>query len=154
MSTLATADTDGLGRILLEGTGALFAYAGVGLVLFVVGFYMIDLAVPGRLIKVIREHRNPNATLLACASLVGAGLIVAVSIFAAHGSLLEGLARVAVFGGFGIVAQTVATVIFDRLIGVSVGELADDEDDKLEPAAVLLAVANLMIGFVTAVAVY
>ncbi|QXJ25024.1 DUF350 domain-containing protein [Actinomadura graeca] len=153
MTTLAAND-DGLGQILLEGTGALFAYAGVGLALFIIGFYMTDFATPGRLITVIREHRNPNATLLACAATVGVGMIVAMSIFASGGDLAEGLSRTLVFGGVGIIAQTVATVVFDRLVGISVGTMADDADDRLEPAAILLAVANLMIGFVIAVAVY
>jgi uncharacterized membrane protein YjfL (UPF0719 family) len=145
---------DSLPQILLEGSGALLAYAAVGLVLFVIGFYMTDLATPGRLITVIRTHRNPNATLLACASTVGVGLIVAVSIFASGGDLVEGLTRTLVFGLVGIVAMTVATLIFDRLVGISIRELADDDEDKLEPAAILLGVANLMIGFVTAVATY
>jgi uncharacterized membrane protein YjfL (UPF0719 family) len=152
MTTLA--NDESLGQILLDGTGALLAYAAVGLVLFVVGFYMTDLATPGRLITVIRKHRNPNATLLASASTVGVGLIVAVSIFASGGDLLEGLTRTLVFGLVGIVAMTVGTLLFDRLVGISIKQLADDAEDKLEPAAILLAVANLMIGFVTAVAVY
>lgn len=143
-----------LGSILLEGTGALLAYAAVGLLLFVIGFYMTDLATPGRLITVIRTHRNPNATMLAVASTIGVGLIVAVSIFASGGDLAEGLLRTLVFGGVGIIAMTIATMIFDRLVGISIRELADGSEDKLEPAAILLAVANLMIGFVTAVAVY
>ncbi|MEU5878467.1 DUF350 domain-containing protein [Spirillospora sp. NPDC047279] len=145
---------DSLLQVLLEGSGALLAYAAVGLVLFVVGFYMTDLATPGRLITVIRDHRNPNATLLAVASTVGVGLIVSVSIYASHGDLVEGLTRTLVFGGVGIVAMTVATQVFDRVVGISIKKLADDADDKLEPAAVLLAVANLMIGVVTAVATY
>jgi uncharacterized membrane protein YjfL (UPF0719 family) len=152
MTTLA--NDDGLAEILLEGSGALLAYAAAGLVLFIVGFYMTDLATPGRLITVIREHRNPNATLLAAASTVGVGLIVSVSIYAAHGDLVEGLSRTLVFGGVGIVAMTVATQVFDRVVGISIKQLADDAEDELEPAAVLLAVANLMIGVVTAVATY
>lgn len=152
MTTLA--NDESLGQILLDGTGALLAYAAVGLLLFVIGFYMTDLATPGRLITVIREHRNPNATLLASASTVGVGLIVAVSIFASGGDLLEGLTRTLVFGVVGIISMTVATLVFDRLVGISIKDLADDSEDRLEPAAVLLAVANLMIGFVTAVAVY
>ncbi|MFI0444645.1 DUF350 domain-containing protein [Actinomadura sp. 6N118] len=148
------ANDDSLAQILLEGSGALLAYAAVGLLLFIVGFYMTDLATPGRLITVIREHRNPNATLLATASTVGVGLIVSVSIYASHGDLLEGLSRTLVFGGVGIIAMTVATQIFDRVVGISIKQLADDAEDKLEPAAILLAVANLMIGVVTAVATY
>lgn len=153
MTTVAAND-DSLGQILLDGTGALLAYAAFGLVLFIIGFYMTDLATPGRLITVIREHRNPNATLMACAATVGVGLIVAVSIFASGGDLAEGLTRTLVFGGVGIVAQTIATVVFDRLVGISIKDLADDSEDRLEPAAILLSVANLMIGFVIAVAVY
>ncbi|GAA2575710.1 DUF350 domain-containing protein [Actinomadura fulvescens] len=152
MTTLA--NEDGLAQVLLEGSGALLAYAAAGLVLFIIGFYMTDLATPGRLITVIREHRNPNATLLAVASTVGVGLIVSVSIYASHGDLLEGLSRTLVFGGVGIVAMTVATQVFDRVVGISIKQLADDADDELEPAAILLAVANLMIGVVTAVATY
>ncbi|MFG1999588.1 DUF350 domain-containing protein [Spirillospora sp. NPDC048911] len=151
---ITAANEDSLVQVLLEGSGALLAYAAVGLVLFIVGFYMTDLATPGRLITVIREHRNPNATLLAAASTVGVGLIVSVSIYASHGDLMEGLARTLVFGGVGIIAMTVATQIFDRVVGISIKQLADDADDELEPAAVLLAVANLMIGVVTAVATY
>lgn len=79
---------------------------------------------------------------------------MAVSIFAAGGDLAEGLTRTLVFGLVGIVAQTAATMAFNRLVGINVRELADGPEDQLEPAAVLLAVANLMIGFVTAVAVY
>lgn len=153
-TVLAANDNDPLGRVLLEGSGSLLAYAAVGLVLFIVGFYMTDLATPGRLITIIRDHRNPNATLLASASTVGVGLIVGVSIFASHGDLLEGLARTLVFGGVGIVSMTIATQVFDRVVGISIKQLADDEEDQLEPAAILLAVANLMIGFVTAVATY
>ncbi|WP_395110846.1 DUF350 domain-containing protein [Actinomadura sp. SCN-SB] len=145
---------DSLAQILLDGTGAILAYALVGLVLFVVGFYMTDLATPGRLITVIRTHRNPNATLLACASTVGVGLIVAISIFASGGDLMEGLTRTLVFGLVGIVAMTIATLVFDKVVGISIRNLVDDSEDKLEPAAILLGVANLMIGFVTAIAVY
>lgn len=156
MTPLAAAASgdESLGHVLLHGSGALLAYAAVGLVLFVAGFYMTDLATPGRLIHVIRRDRNPNATMLACASMVGVGLIAAVSIFAAGGNLAEGLTRTLVFGLVGIVAQTAATMAFNRLVGINVRELADGPEDKLEPAAILLAVANLMIGFVTAVAVY
>ncbi|GLW62771.1 DUF350 domain-containing protein [Actinomadura rubrobrunea] len=143
---------DELGQILIEGVGAIFAYAAVGLALFVLGFYIVDWTTPGRLISIIRRDRSPNATFLACAATIGIGLIVAVSIYSAGGDLLEGLIRVAVFGGVGVIAQAIAVLVFDRLVGVDVRGCV--KEPKLEPAVVLLGVANVAIGLVTAMAVY
>lgn len=141
-----------LGQILAEGVGAIFAYAAVGLALFVIGFYVIDWSTPGRLISIIRRDRSPNATMLACSAMVGVGLIVAVSIFSADAELLEGLIRTAVFGGVGVVAQVIAMLVFDRMIGIDIRGCV--QESKLEPAAVLLSVSNVMIGLVTAMATY
>ncbi|WP_433326300.1 DUF350 domain-containing protein [Spirillospora sp. CA-294931] len=142
---------DNLGNVLAEGVGAIFAYAAVGLVLFILGFYIVDWTTPGRLISIIRTDKSPNATFLASAATIGIGLIVAVSIYYAHGDLLEGLIRVSVFGGVGVVAQGLAVVIFDRIIGVDVRGCV--KAPKLEPAVILLGVANVSIGLVTAMAV-
>lgn len=143
---------DELGQILAEGVGAIFAYAAVGLALFVIGFYIIDWSTPGRLISIIRRERSPNATLLASSAMVAVGLIVAVSIFSAEADLLEGLIRTVVFGGVGVVAQSIAMLIFDRLIGIDIRGCV--QESKLEPATVLLSVSNVMIGLVTAMATF
>ena len=136
---------------LLRGAGAIASYAAVGVILMIVGFYVIDLATPGRLSEVIRSQRNPNATLLASSAMAAVGLIVAASIWSSGGRLAEGLAGTAVFGLVGIVVQTLAMLLFDRVAGISVRELV--KEPELQPGARLLAVTHVAIGLITAVAV-
>lgn len=136
---------------LLRGAGAIASYAAVGVILMIVGFYVIDLATPGRLSEIIRSQRNPNATLLASSAMAAVGLIVAASIWSSGGRLAEGLAGTAVFGLVGIVVQTLAMLLFDRVAGISVRELV--KEPELQPGARLLAVTHIAIGLITAVAV-
>ncbi|MEO3800346.1 DUF350 domain-containing protein [Nonomuraea sp. B1E8] len=138
-------------EVLTRGAGAIAAYAAVGVALMIVGFYVIDWATPGKLSEVIRTERNPNATLLAASAMAAVGLIVAASIWSSGGRLTEGLAGTAVFGLVGIVVQTVAMLIFDRVVGISVRELVKEPD--LQPGARLLAVTHVALGLITAVAV-
>ena|SRR5918992_1823264 len=150
-AALALALQDGLGESLGRGALAILAYAALGLVLFVAGFYVLDVATPGKLSQIIRAERNPNATLLTAAGMAGVGLIVAASIFASGGNLADGLLATLVFGAIGIVAQTVAMLVFDRLIGIDIRGLI--KAPQLEPAAMLLGTTRVMIGLVTAIAV-
>ncbi len=138
-------------EFLLRGAGAIASYAAVGVILLIVGFYVIDLATPGKLSEVIRTERNPNATLLAASAMAAIGLIVAASIWSSGGRLAEGLAGTAVFGLVGIVVQTLAMLLFDRVVGISVRDLV--KEPELQPGARLLAVTHVAIGLITAVAV-
>ncbi|GAA0364274.1 DUF350 domain-containing protein [Microbispora corallina] len=146
-----TAPSTSLAGVLGHGALAILAYAVLGVLLLVAGFYVVDLATPGRLSKVIRADRNPNATLLAAASLAGVGLVVAASIWSSGGELREGLLATLVFGLVGIAVQTLGMVAFDKVAGIPVRELV--EEPALHPAAVLLAVTHFVIGLITAVAV-
>ncbi|MEU4514800.1 DUF350 domain-containing protein [Nonomuraea wenchangensis] len=136
---------------LARGSGAVASYAAVGVLLMIVGFYVIDWATPGKLSEIIRSERNPNATLLASSAMAAVGLIVAASVWASGGRLVEGLAGTAVFGLVGIVVQTVAMLVFDRIVGISVRDLV--QEPELQPGARLLAVTHVAIGLITAVAV-
>lgn len=136
---------------LARGAGAIAAYAAVGLVLLIVGFFVIDLAIPGKLSTIIKTERNPNATLLTASGLAAVGLIVAASIWASGGRLAEGLAATAVFGLVGIAVQTVAMLVFDRVVGISARELV--KEPELQPGARVLAVTHVAIGLITAIAV-
>ncbi|MER7503509.1 DUF350 domain-containing protein [Nonomuraea pusilla] len=136
---------------LARGAGLIGSYAAVGVILMIVGFYVIDFATPGKLSHIIRSQRNPNATLLATSAMVAVGLIVAASIWSSGGRLAEGLAGTAVFGLVGIVVQTVAMMVFDKIVGISVRALV--AEPELQPGARLLAVTHVMIGLITAVAV-
>ncbi|WP_433241577.1 DUF350 domain-containing protein [Streptosporangium sp. CA-135522] len=140
-----------LAEILGRGALAIVSYAALGVILLIIGFYVIDMAIPGKLSQLIKADRNPNATLLTGSGLAAVGLIVAASIWSAGGALHEGLLATAVFGLVGIAVQTVAMVAFDRVAGISVRELVQEPD--LQPGARLLAVTHLVIGLITAVAV-
>lgn len=148
---MALALDSAFGEVLGDNTLAILAYAGVGLVLFVIGFYVVDLATPGRLVSVIRHDRNPNATLLASAAMVAVGVIVSASIFATDAALGEGLIATAVYGLVGIVAQVVAMLVFNLLIGLKIKDLCHEQ--TLQPGTWMLAVTYVMIGLVTALAV-
>ncbi|MER5626058.1 DUF350 domain-containing protein [Streptosporangium sp. NPDC002544] len=140
-----------LAEILGRGALAIASYAALGVILLIIGFYVIDMAIPGKLSRLIKEERNPNATLLACCGLAAVGLIVAASIWSSGGALQEGLLATLVFGLVGIAVQTVAMIAFDRVAGISVRALV--KEPELQPGARLLAVTHLAIGLITAVAV-
>lgn len=139
------------GEVLGDNVLAIAAYAAVGLVLFLAGFYAVDLATPGHLVSVIRKERNPNATLLACAAMVGVGVIVSASIFATEAALAEGLIATGVYGLVGIVVQVLAMLIFNLVIKLRISDLC--RETTLQPGTWMLAITYVMIGFVTALAV-
>jgi hypothetical protein len=141
----------GFGEALGRGALAILAYAALGVLLLVAGYYAIDLATPGRLSTIIRTDRNPNATLLASTGVFAVAMIVAASIWASGGRLVEGLLSTLVFGAVGIGAQVVASIVFDKLVGFDLKGLL--REDRLQPSAVLLGSTHLGIGLVTAVAV-
>ena len=134
-----------------NGAGSILAYAVLGLALLVVGFYAIDLATPGRLSVIIRDERNPNATMLAACGVFAVSLIVVAAIWSSGGRLIEGLISTLVFGVVGIVAQVVAAFAFNVLVRIDVRRLV--HEPALQPAAVLLGVTNVAIGLVTAISV-
>ncbi|WP_433363110.1 DUF350 domain-containing protein [Streptosporangium sp. CA-115845] len=149
--SVPSTETLSLAEILGRGALAIAAYAALGVILLIIGFYVIDMAIPGKLSRLIKEERNPNATLLACSGLAAVGLIVAASIWSSGGALQEGLLATLVFGLVGIAVQTVAMIAFDRVAGISVRDLV--KEPELQPGARLLAVTHLAIGLITAVAV-
>lgn len=144
-------DTTSLAEILGRGALAIAAYAALGVILLIIGFYVLDLAIPGKLSQLIKVDRNPNATLLTGSGLAAVGLIVSVSIWSSGGALHEGLLATLVFGLVGIAVQTVAMVAFDKVAGISVRELV--KEPNLQPGTRLLAVTHLVIGLITAAAV-
>jgi uncharacterized membrane protein YjfL (UPF0719 family) len=147
----ASAFSEGFGTALGHGAGAIASYTALGIVLLLVGFYAVDLTTPGRLTAIIRTERNVNATLLAVCGIAGVGLVVAASIFASGGKLLEGLIATLVWGLVGIVAQQIAMMIVRLLLGVDVAALMKKE--TMEPSAILLGATQVTVGLITAVAV-
>lgn len=139
-----------LPEILGRGVLAIVTYALLGVLLLLLGYFVVDWTTPGKLGSIIRGDRNPNAAMLAASGLTGVALIVVAAIFTSGGNLVEGLTEAAVFGVVGIGAQALASLVFERVIGMNPKVLMDER--TLTPAAVVVGVTRIGIGLITAFA--
>jgi uncharacterized membrane protein YjfL (UPF0719 family) len=129
---------------LFESVLQVLAYTGVGLVILVVGFVVLDAITPGRLGQLVMDG-NPGAGLLAATSLASLGLILYFAIYFT-GAGWDGLDDAAVFGIVGVVAQTAGFFILDLLIP---GKLAQHcFNPTLHPAAWVTAGIQLSVALI------
>ena len=120
------------------------AYSGVGLVVLVVGFFVLDLLTPGKLGQLVMEG-NPGAGLLAATGLASLGLIL---YFAIHftGAGWDGLDDAAIFGLVGVLVQAVGFFVLDMVIP---GKLGDHcFSPTLHPAAYVTAGIQVTVALV------
>lgn len=150
MPSVLLAAAPGLPEILGRGALAIVCYALLGLVLLVLGYFVVDITTPGNLSQVIRREGNPNAAMVAASGVFGVALIIVTAIFTSGGNLIEGLTETAVFGLVGILAQAGASFAFERVVGMDVRGLV--REPRLSPAAVLVGVTRIGIGLITAFA--
>jgi uncharacterized membrane protein YjfL (UPF0719 family) len=120
------------------------AYSGVGLVVLVVGFFVLDLLTPGKLGQLVMDG-NPGAGLLAATGLASLGLIL---YFAIHftGAGWEGLDDAAVFGLVGVVVQAVGFFVLDLVIPGKLG--AHCFSPTLHPAAYVAAGIQVSVALI------
>jgi uncharacterized membrane protein YjfL (UPF0719 family) len=142
----ASSLTDALSR----GVPAIVAYAFLGALLLLLGYFVTDWTTPGKLSAIIRTEHNPNAAMLAASGVAGVALIVVAAIFTSGGNLVEGLTETLVFGVVGIAAQAIASLAFERVIGMDPRRLVSEP--ALSPASVLIGVTRVSIGLITAFA--
>ena len=142
----ASSLTDVLGR----GSLAIVTYALLGTLLLLLGYFVTDWTTPGKLSAIIRTEHNPNAAMLAASGVTGVALIVVAAIFTSGGNLIEGLTETLVFGVIGIAAQAIASLAFERVIGMDPRRLMSEQ--ALSPASVLVGVTRVGIGLITAFA--
>lgn len=107
--------------MILELVAQILAYTGVGLVILVAGFFVLDLLTPGNLGKQVVEG-NPNAALLSAATMLSLGVVLWFAIFfTAPG--WEGLDETVVFGLVSVAAQAIGFLVLDL---VTPGKLGDE----------------------------
>src|SRR5688572_17351392 len=112
---------------LVNGLLSTVAFAALGLVLLMIGFYVIDLLTPGRLGQLIFvEHRRDPALLLG-SSVVAIATTATTAIYTAEADTLQGLAETAAYGLIGIALLAFAFVILDLLTPGRLGELMTDD---------------------------
>ena len=86
---------------IVNGLGRAGAYGALGLVLLVLGIFLVDLLLPGKLGRQIWQERNRNAAVVLSSSLLGIGGIVFTSIWTTYDDFGKGLVSTAVFGVLG-----------------------------------------------------
>jgi uncharacterized membrane protein YjfL (UPF0719 family) len=130
----------------LDLVGQMLAYTGVGLVILVLGFFVLDLLTPGRLGELVMA-RNVNAAILTSATLVSLGLVEYFAIYYT-GDAWHGLDDAAIFGVVGVAAQAVGFLVLDFL---TPGKLGDHVvDATFHPAAVVSASVQLSVALIIA----
>jgi uncharacterized membrane protein YjfL (UPF0719 family) len=148
VNTLALSAT--FGHDLLRGVGAILLYGIVGLLLMFVGFYAIDWTTPGKLSKLVHQGL-PNAVIVTASGLLSMAFIVVVAIFNSASDLTAGLVTSLVYGLLGIVVQVVAVRLLEWATRIDVGRTIEDE--RFQPASVVVAALHLALGLVVAVAI-
>jgi uncharacterized membrane protein YjfL (UPF0719 family) len=126
------------------------AYAGVGLVILVAGFFAVDLLTPGHLGRQVMEDRNVNAGLLLAAALFSLGLIQWFAVFFSGGGW-SSLIDVVVFGVLGVALQAVGFLVLDALTPGRLGAICM-ATERLHPAAGVAASVQVAVALVVCAA--
>jgi uncharacterized membrane protein YjfL (UPF0719 family) len=135
---------------LIDLAGGLL-YGVEGLLLMVLGYYVIDLAIPGNLGKVLVHDRSRDAGLITGAGLIGIGAIVTVAIWNAEGDLAQGLAQAGGYGVVGIVLMGLSFKVIDLITPDRLGHIIAAEDDQ--PVTYMIAAALISLGAILAAAI-
>lgn len=133
---------------LLDGLVATLAFAGVGLALLVVGFFMVDLLTPGRLAHQIFTEHNRDAALVLASSLFSLGLILATAIHTAAEDTWEALLETTAYGLLGVALLGLSFAVLDWITPGRLGELVTD--DKEDPAVWVTVALQIAVGLVVA----
>jgi uncharacterized membrane protein YjfL (UPF0719 family) len=129
---------------MLELVGQVLAYSGLGLVVLVAGFFVIDALTPGKLGTLVMDG-NPNAAILAASTLVSLGLILWFAIFFT-GAGWGGLDDALVYGAVGVGAQAGGFVVLDLLTPGKLGAICLRE--TLHPASFVSAAVQIAVALV------
>lgn len=129
---------------LLDGIGVSLAYFGVGALVLIVGFVVLDLLTPGSLRHHVFVDHRPNAAALFAAAASSLAIIIVTVITNASDVLAEGLIDVLVYGFLGVVFQAVALIILELVVPGRFRDLVAAprfSTSALAVAATLVAVA-------------
>ena len=137
---------------LFEELAAGLLYGLVGIVLLVIGFYVIDLLTPGKLGDLLVAHRRRDVGIVVASAMLAVGAIVTSAILASDDDLGRGLAESAGYGLVGIVLLGVAFITVDRITPGRLGDILADEHE--DPAVAYVTAASLLgIGAIIAAAI-
>ena len=134
-----------------ENAYAAGAYAGVGVILMIVSFAIVDLLTPGKLRQQVWSERNRNAGILVGANLFAVAIIVTAAIVASEGRLLEGLTYTVVYSAIGLVVMGVTFLVIDALTPGRLGEILVQPESH--PAVWVQAIAHIGVAIIIAASI-
>ncbi|KAF0971087.1 MULTISPECIES: DUF350 domain-containing protein [Gordonia] len=136
---------------MTENAYAAGAYAGVGVILMIVSFAIVDLLTPGKLRQQVWSERNRNAGILVGANLFAVAIIVTAAIVASEGRLLEGLTYTVVYSAIGLVVMGVTFLVIDALTPGKLGEILVQPESH--PAVWVQAIAHIGVAIIIAASI-
>lgn len=129
-----------------------FVWAGVALVLLVLGLFVVDLLAPGKLgDQIFGSKKNANAGLIAAAGALGTSGIVATAIATSAEGFGAGVLSAIVYSLIGFVAVAVSFKIVDALTPGDLRRLF--VEPVLQPGTFLVAASHVGICAVVATAI-
>lgn len=138
-----------LAELLLE-IGIVLSYAVSGLVLMLIGYFVVDLLTPGRLHVILWEKKSKNAAILVASDLLSVGIIVIAAIRASADDLLLGIISTLVFGLVGIVLMALSFLLIDAFTPGRLGDMI--KPDEFHPEVWVNASAHVGIAGIMAAA--
>ncbi|GAB3072312.1 DUF350 domain-containing protein [Nocardioides zeae] len=136
---------------LLDESLATLAFAGVGIVLLLVGYFMVDLLTPGHLGRQVFVEHKRDAALVLASTQISVGIIVATAFYTAQGDTWDTLLEATVFGIIGVALLGISFFLLDLLTPGSLAELVVDESD--DPAVYVAVALQLAVGLVVAASI-
>lgn len=130
---------------MLELVAQVLAYSGVGLVVLVAGFFVVDALTPGRLGQQVADG-NPNAAVLMAATMISIGLILYFAIYFTGERGWDGLDDALVFGAVGVGVQAVGFFVLDLLTPGKLGHICMQE--RFHPATAVSAALQVGVALV------
>ncbi|MCH5644038.1 MULTISPECIES: DUF350 domain-containing protein [unclassified Gordonia (in: high G+C Gram-positive bacteria)] len=116
-----------IGDIALNAAYAA-AYSGVGVLLMLISFAVLDVLTPGNLRHQLWADRNRNAGILVATNLLSVAIIVTAAIVSSEGRLAVGLTYTVVYTIIGMAAMALTFVIVDLFTPGKLGELVVDTE--------------------------
>ncbi len=135
---------------LLIESGIVLSYALSGLVLMLIGYFVVDLLTPGKLHVILWEQRSKNAAVLVASDLLAVAIIVIAAIRASADDLALGIISTLVFGLIGIILMGLSFLLINGLTPGNSGDLV--HSDRLHPEVWVNASAHIGIAGIMAAA--
>jgi len=133
-----------------HGVSAIALYTILGVVLVVLGFFVIDWTTPGPLRTLVMAGR-PNAAAIAAAGVFSIALIVVLTIYSSAGDIVQGLVGTLIFGVLGLVGQALCVRLIGLVTGIDIGRVLAAE--RFVPEVLVVIAAYVAFALIIATAI-